>query len=193
MSAAPQHPSDLGYVGLHMTAEEFLALGETPERLELVDGVVLMSPSPVPRHQVFLRLILRQLEQFVDSNPGICLFPDTDVRLGNYHVYRPDIVVYRSGRIAHVPERLDLAPDLLIEILSPGTKAFDLTTKRDDYERFGVGEYWAVEPDTGRVRCYQRRSDLLVEIPVPGDSVESITLAGFVLDLRPLRELASNK
>jgi Uma2 family endonuclease len=75
----------------------------------------------------------------------------------------------------------------VIEILSPGTKAFDLTTKKDDYERCGVAEYWAIDSSDARLRCYRREGRNLVEISVAGESVASTALAGFVLDLRPIR------
>ncbi len=190
MSAAPRKPFDTGYIGLRMTADEYLALGETPERLELVDGVVVMSPSPTPRHQLVVRLVLRQLERYADTAPDLSLFPETDVCFDAQHVYRPDIVCYARGQLAKTPDRLRTPPDLIIEVLSPGTKAFDLTTKKDDYERFGVNEYWAIEPDGSRARCYRRQGSLFVEIPITGDTVESIALPGFVLDLKPIRARA---
>ena len=69
MSAVPRRPQG-GYAGLRMTAEEYLALGETNARYELIDGVVCMSPKPSPLHQKILRFIQGQLEAFLDSNPG---------------------------------------------------------------------------------------------------------------------------
>ena len=191
MSAAPRYPSDLGYVGLCMNSEEFRALGETPERLELVHGVVVMSPSPTPRHQFALRLLLRQFEVYADANPGVLLFPDTDVMLSPHHIYRPDLSCYRAGRYTGIPVRLDSPPDVVVEILSAGTKAFDLTTKPDDYERFGVGEYWILDPDSARVRCYQRRDNAdnaFVEVSASAESMASAALPGFALDVRVLRD-----
>ena len=191
MSAAPKWPSEFGYAGLRMTASEYLALGETRERYELIDGVVCMSPSPTPRHQKLLRAIYRQLESFIDANPGFDYFQDSDVVLGSQIVYEPDISCYRPGRIPAMPHHLTQPPDLVIEILSPGSKAFDLTTKKDDYERFGVHEYWAIDPADARVRCYRRQGQLFIETPVTGDFLESTGWPGFVLDLLPLRALAS--
>jgi Uma2 family endonuclease len=180
----------MGYAGLRMTASEYLALGETAERTELIDGVVCMSPRPTTRHQAALSLVQFQLELFVRSSPGFRYFPDVDLELGPSTVYAPDLVCYRPGRVTGFPGALTEAPDLIVEVLSPGTKAFDLTTKKDDYERFGVGEYWAVDPGDGRVRCYCRQETLLVEAPVSGDTLASTALPGFTLDIRPLRDLA---
>ncbi len=190
MSAAPKWPRECGYAGLRMTAWEYLALGETAERYELIDGVVCMSPAPTPRHQKLIRAILRQLESFVDSNPGFDFFQDSDVVFSPKVVYEPDVSCYRPGRVPAMPRQLTEVPDLVIEVLSPGSRAFDLTTKKDDYERFGVGEYWAIDPADARVRCYKRDGEILIEVPVRGHTLASTGLPGFVLDLVPLRTLA---
>jgi Uma2 family endonuclease len=77
----------------------------------------------------------------------------------------------------------------VIELLSPSTRAFDLTTKRDDYEAFGVQEYWAIDSADARARCYRRDQDLLIEVPVRGDTLPSSAMPGLTLDLRPIRAL----
>src|ERR1043165_4562307 len=114
MSALPRQPDDAACAGLRMTAEEFLALGETDQRLELVDGVVVMSPSPVPLHQRIARLIMRQLE---DTAPvGAQLFHETDIVLAERLVYCPHIVGYGAGRVPGVPARMGVPPALGIEL-----------------------------------------------------------------------------
>lgn len=193
MSAAPRYPADLGHAGLRMAAADFFAIGETDERLELVDGVVLMSPRPTPLHQTILRLILRQLETWLDANPGAACFPEVDWELRPDTVYSPDIACYAPGRLHAIPSRLAEPPDLVIEILSPGTKAFDLTTKKDDYERCAVAEYWAIDSTDARLRCYRRSGPALVESPLSGDTLSSSALPGFTLDLRPLRAAVATR
>ena len=94
-----------------------------------------------------------------------------------------------------LPERLTEPPDLIVEVLSPGTKPLDLITKRDDYEAAGVAEYWVVDPAGGDVRCWQRQparsgTPRLYERPVEPDELPSQAVAGFTLDLRPLRKIA---
>jgi len=83
------------------------------------------------------------------------LFGDTDLRLDRHLVYRPDLSLYGPGRLATVPAVLDAPPDLIIEVLSDSTRGIDLITKRADYERFAVREYWAVDPDTLSARVYR--------------------------------------
>lgn len=187
MSALPQSNSDFGLTGLRMTAGDFLCLGETIEHYELVDGVVVMSPSPTPWHQKIIRLILRQLEPYADAHPGFEFFADVDLVLSDKKVYAPDIVCYCPGRLVRIPHVLELPPDLVIEVLSPGTKAFDLTTKRDDYEKFGVIEYLAYDPADGKLRCFRRSGAQLLDMPVSGEVFDTAALPGWRLDLRPLR------
>ncbi len=189
MSAAPKYPSDLGYAGLRMTAEEFFDLGETRERYELIDGVVVMSPSPTPRHQEVLQLLQEQAGAWRRAHKGSRVIPDVDIRLGGGLVYRPDLAIFAPGRLKTTPERLDLPPDLVVEVLSPSSKATDMITKRGDYERFGVGEYWVIDPENGRARVWSRQGSQLVERPVDGQSLAASSLDGFVFELRSLQSL----
>lgn len=193
VSAVPRQPdsSEFGYLGLRMSADSFLTLESTRDRYELVHGVVCMSPRPSARHQRLLSILQFQLEHYVLQNPGSMYFPDVDLQLGADTVYAPDLVCYRAGRLSGIPARLTLPPDLVIEVLSPATKAFDLTTKRDDYEKFGVGEYWCYDPGDAsqppRLRCYRREGQVFLEASVSGTQCASVALPGFMLDLDKLR------
>jgi len=187
VSAAPRMPDDLGLAGLRMTAAEYFALGETRQRYELVDGVVVTSPSPSRVHQRILVALLEQLIPFMKRTGGEVL-PDMDLEVNPRTVYQPDLICFARS-LPDVPTRVVAPPDLVIEIFSPSTKAFDLTTKRDDYERFGVGEYWTIDPADARVRRYARQQGQLVKVPFTGDALACGALPGFTLDVRPLREL----
>jgi Uma2 family endonuclease len=175
-----------------MTAEEFFALGETSENYELVDGVVSMSPRPGSRHQAVLWLISHQFSEFAGAT-GCRFFPEVDLVLGRGLVYTPDLMCFGPDRVSGFPARLDVPPDLIIEVLSPGNKEFDLTRKKDDYGRFGVPEYWTVDPADARVRCFRVHDGRLDEVQVSGHSLVSTAIAGFVLDLKPLRALAQQE
>lgn len=192
MSAIRSEFGDIGYAGLRMTADEYLALGETQERYELIHGVVTMTPSPsVPlAHGEIAYEIIGQLHTFAAGGRVIRVFPETDVRLSPSCVYRPDLCVYLAEHLPGRVQRLETPPDLVVEILSPGSKALDLITKRDDFERFGVHEYWVVDPVDGRVRCWQRREGQLIEAAVSGDALTSAAIAGFVLRIGPIRGFA---
>jgi Uma2 family endonuclease len=188
MSVAPRFPSDIGYAGLRMTADDYLSLGETHERYELIDGVVvMMSPSPSAKHQELIYLILSSLGQWDHARKSLRVFPDADLRLADHLVYRPDISVYMKASLPKGASRLTTPPELIIEVLSPGSRPIDLITKRDDYERFGVPEYWAIDPDTLRVRAWRRQGARLVELAPSDDQIDSTSIPGFSLDLASLR------
>jgi Uma2 family endonuclease len=179
--------------GLRMTAEGFFALGETDERLELIDGVTAVSPSPIPLHQMVVQGVAFQLFVFArgctgKGMPAPSVLVDTDVRFDKRLVYRPDISVYTPGRLTDVPARLELPPDLIVEVLSESSRGLDLVTKRHDYERFGVGEYWVVDPESLEVRVWRRGADgAMNEASVTGDQLESAILQGFVLKIAEIR------
>jgi Uma2 family endonuclease len=97
--------------------------------------------------------------------------------------------VYRAGRVAPDAAQLDVSPDLVIEVLSPGSKALDLITKKGDYERQDVAEYWVLDPADASIRVWRREGERLVESACAGDRVPSSAVPGFVLDLRPIRRI----
>jgi Uma2 family endonuclease len=136
MSAAPKYPNHLSYAGLRMTAEEFLSLGETPERLELIDGVVTVSPKPSFRHQRVAFLIARAIDDWAAHHPGAQMAQDVSVQFGPSIVYEPDIVAFAPGTYDREPAIVDRPPDLVVEVSSPSTMRMDQDTKKRDYERF---------------------------------------------------------
>ena len=180
------------YAGLRVSAAEYFALPDDGCRYEVIDGVVCMSPSPSQFHQHILALVLGQFLDFLRKNRIGRVLPEIDVRLSDTIVYRPDLVVLLSSRSPRVTPRIDVAPDLVLEILSPGTEALDKQTKRGDYERFGVGEYWIVDPAGPEVIVHRRFKDRFTEARFNAGRVECSILSGFSLDLDQLKhDLAS--
>ncbi len=115
-----------------------------------------MSPSPTPSHSEIINEIVYQLKAYGRSEIPIRVFTDTDLRLAENLVFRPDLAAYRADRLPRPMPILDLPPDLVVDVLSLSNRALDLVTKRRDYDRFGVGEYWIIDPDTGHIRALQR-------------------------------------
>lgn len=187
MSAAPRIPFDMPCEGLRMTAEEFLALGETDQRLELVDGVVVVSPSPLQPHQRVARQVLFQLMKAAEAMRGLEVFYEIDVVLAERLVYRPDIVVFAPGRLTDKVGNIEVVPDLVVEVLSPDNRRKDLVTKRADYEKHGVGEYWIVEPSDVSVVQLFREGGRFVERPLAGDVLVCASIPGIRVDLAPVR------
>jgi Uma2 family endonuclease len=189
MAEALRDSHQPGPTGLRMTADAYLALGETIDRCELIDGVVVTLPGPPAEHGDAGAELIYQLKAFARAQmPGARVLAETDLRLSENLVYRPDVMVFASvGQTPRGAARLSAPPDLLIEVLSPSSMQLDLVTKRDDYARFGVREYWVVDPADGTVRGFRLEAGVLNEAPTGGDRLASATLTGFVLDVLALR------
>lgn len=119
---------------------------------ELIDNVLYMSPSPVVPHQLLIKSLYRQLFTKVeDAHKGIVFFAPLDVYLDEVsNAVQPDIiVVLQETRHIIDPEgHIHGVPDMLIEVLSPDNRNHDLKRKKDLYERFGVKEYWVIDPSS---------------------------------------------
>lgn len=181
-----------GYAGLRLTADEYLALPEDGKQYELVDGVVVMSPSATPRHQLVALSILKQLVNHADERGlGLVLY-ETDVRLpvgaGRRDVvYRPEIIFLLAARASQVRSRIEIAPDVVVEVVSPDSRSLDTETKFTDYERAGVQEYWLIDPEKDSINFYRLTDAHFVEVPPTGEFYDSAVVPGFRLDLRVVR------
>jgi Uma2 family endonuclease len=144
---------------------------------ELIDNVIYMSPSPVSKHQVTLNKINVQLYNHLDkSKLGMVYLAPLDVYLDEEsNALQPDIsVVLNSGK-ARVDENgfIHGAPDLIFEILSSGNREYDLVKKKDLYERFGVKEYWTVDPETKLAQGFQLKSGKYTSLQEQVGKIES--------------------
>ena len=119
---------------------------------ELIDNIIYMSPSLVASHQKVLQTIFRRLsEKIEDPGRGDVFVAPFDIYLDETsNAVQPDIVVILKGNKGRLEKNGHFhgSPDVLVEILSPGNKEYDLIRKKDLYEKFGVKEYWIVDPET---------------------------------------------
>jgi Uma2 family endonuclease len=119
---------------------------------ELIDNQIYMSPAPNFFHQDLLFEISISLRSYLKaSNLGTLVVAPFDVWLDqSKNAVQPDIVVILEKNPAKINKagRFVGIPDLLIEILSPNNKDHDLHKKKALYEKFGVQEYWVVDPET---------------------------------------------
>ncbi len=127
-----------------------------------------MTPSPVPKHQIVGGNVEFALQRHVrESDLGLVLDAPTDVRFTPDNVFIPDILFITRDRLHIIgPKAIDAPPDLVVEILSPGTRQRDLATKRALYARFGVQEYWIIDPETRNVTVLGLVGDQYVPIPL---------------------------
>lgn len=137
------------------------------ERWELIDGVPCnMSPAPKVRHQRILVELSRQVANYLVAKPCEVFVAPFDVRLPEAEESddRVETVVQPDLSVICDPVKLDEAgcrgaPDLIVEILSPGTAHKDLKIKLDRYERAGVREYWIVDPAEQTVMVFLQGID----------------------------------
>ena len=136
----------------HWTAEKYLARPDDGQRYEVIQGDLLMAPAPNVRHQEVTGNIYAILRAFVSANQLGRVFPSpVDVVLGE-DLVEPDVVFVSNERAGIVGrERINGAPDLVVEVLSLSTSVRDLRVKWEIYARSGVSEYWVVNPESETV------------------------------------------
>lgn len=166
--------------------EDWLALPEAVDgrRHELVDGELVVSPSPGLRHQRVLNLVQTDLTVWAREHGGQVLPGPFDVYVTEGNYYAPDLLYVASERVGLLGERgLPAAPDLVVEISSPHTRRRDLGVKRDRYEQAGVGEYWFVDLDAEQVLLHRRDAEGFGAVAAlgRGDVVASVAAPGFNL------------
>jgi Uma2 family endonuclease len=118
---------------------------------EVIDNTLYMSPAPNPFHQEISINLSSYLNVYVLENKlGKVFEAPIDLYLDEESdAVQPDILFISKGNSLRIDrEGLHGSPDLIIEILSPGNKNHDLVKKKDLYEKFGVKEYWIVDPET---------------------------------------------
>jgi Uma2 family endonuclease len=157
------------------------------ERWELLNGELIMPPSPGTAHQRVSQRLGRRLGVFVEERSlGEVFAAPTDVVLSDANVLQPDLL-FVSTEQEHIitPENIRGAPDLVVEILSPSTASRDWRDKHDLYAEHGVREYWVVDPDAQRVWVMVQRDGVFDEVGVygRGDVLTSPTVKDFTVNL----------
>lgn len=174
------------------TYEEYLLLPDDGQRYEVLHGALYVTPAPSYEHQRAVAELHGELRSHARSNKlGVALFAPFDVKLpaGIASPVEPDLVFFRTG---NTPRRGDKsftgAPDLIAEVLSPGSRHRDRTIKFRAYQEAGVPEYWMVDPEARTVEVYVLKNGRYVELcrGEMGDVVWSAVVRGFRLKVADL-------
>ena len=179
-----------------MTARQFDMLGDDLPgvRLELVDGEIAVSPNPRPEHSQADKMLSYILMGHIRSHKLGLLLGDVDTVFGDYDVRHPDIIYYRADR-AHLIDPKDAlrhAPDLCVEILSPGSRVIDRKDKFEQYAGGGVEYYWIVDPEHRTIEAYKLAGGQYVPAG-KGSGPETVSLPPFQELTIPLGELWLSK
>lgn len=170
------------------TYEDYL---KTPDdrRYELIEGELLMSPSPVTRHQSIVLLLASEISGHVRKKGlGQVFISPCDVVFDNFNVLQPDILFISSERLHIITEKnIQGAPDLIIEVLSDNSVYRDTIQKKRLYSKFGVKEYWIVAPDDCLIEVYTLKAEgeyQLKKTYLLEDTIESEVIEGLRIELR---------
>lgn len=166
----------------YVTEEEFLALPETADKVELIDGEVFMAPSPTFQHQYISANLLTALRLWARTTNAHAVSAPLDIRFGPGRIAQPDLMVF-LGPVDFHQLPVERIPELCIEILSPTNRSYDTLTKRFVYGAAGVTEYWIIDP---RGRAEKWTGPNLTEGAAVIDALESGLLPGFRLALAEL-------
>lgn len=125
---------------------------------QLIDGELIMTPSPIYEHQKLVLRLSRSLASFVEEkNIGEVIIAPMDVYLTETDIFQPDIIFISNERSHIIQERVKGVPDLIIEVLSPSSAYYDLVQKKNVYEKTGVREYWIVDPQEKTKEIFENK------------------------------------
>ncbi|MFN8354181.1 MAG: Uma2 family endonuclease [Spirosomataceae bacterium] len=129
------------------TYQEMLAQLPAESRYELRDANLIEMPSPKPKHQRIVFKVGKLLDNFVQNHRlGEVFLSPLDVVFQQNNVVQPDLIFVANDNRSIINESyLSGAPDLLVEVVSKGSVARDYIEKKNDYEKFGVKEYWIID------------------------------------------------
>jgi len=170
---------------IKFTYEDYLLFPDDGKRHELIDGEHYVTPSPKTKHQRVTVKLTFLLEQHIrGTRAGHLFVAPMDVLLSETDIVEPDLLFVSAARSEIITEaNIQGAPDLVVEILSEGTRKTDEIIKRKLYERFAVAEYWIVDPVLETVKVYHLREQRYVRVS------ELSTEAGDTLSTPLLPEL----
>lgn len=174
----------------NLTWDEFLALPQELRNAQLIDGEVIVNP-PNAQHELVVGNLVAVFRAWIRAREGRGqVSTQQPVKVNDHRGYQPDVSWYPEELCSPPDEALAFSgpPSLVVEVLSPSTRTFDMVRKRHDYERIGLGEVWFVDPNPGQqfVLAYQRKltGEPFIDIEAgPGERLTSPLLEGFELEI----------
>jgi len=168
------------------TEGDYLGLN-TNHLVELSGGVLEVPEMPTDRHQAIVGFLFARLLAFVSAGAlGTVRVAPLPVRLWAGKLREPDVVFMRTEHRDRITDQVWGVPDLVIEVVSPGSRRLDTVIKAREYAQAGIAEYWVVDPESGTISvsiltgsAYEKRPPAIA-----GATVRSETLAGFEVGVR---------
>lgn len=165
--------------------DDLAQMPEDGRRYELYDGEVFVVPSPILRHQIVGMRLWRILDDYASRTGGLAVASPLDIVFSDYDVVQPDIVFFtaESLRSITLDKPVRRSPDLAVEVLSPSTESNDRGRKLRMFQRYGVPEYWIVDPNAEAIEIYRLvESAYELVATCPGsETMRSAVLPGLTL------------
>jgi Uma2 family endonuclease len=167
--------------------EEYFSL-ETNRLVEYSDGFLEILPMPTIFHQLILQFLYKRLDSLVLANGlGTVVMAGYKVRLRSGKYREPDILFIKAANRARIKTQYCERPDLVIEIVSDKNRAHDVKTKRLEYAKAGIPEYWIVDPAEETITVFvlkaRQRKYGVYGAFCKGMTAGSKTLPGFAIDV----------
>jgi Uma2 family endonuclease len=130
---------------------------EDGRRYELYDGEVFVVPAPFLRHQIVQHRIAEMIYGYADRHGGVAGQAPLDIVFSEHNALQPDVVYFSPDRahLVDINRVIRDAPNLCVEVLSPSTAATDRGKKMQTFARYGVREYWIVDPVAESIEIYE--------------------------------------
>ena len=173
-----------------MNVEQFAQLPDDERgKYELVEGELVPVSSPTPRHNIIRQKIAFLLQKLLQKGGLGGFLVETDVRLDERTVRRPDVVCLTETKwqaIDRLRIPVSITPDLAIEVLSQADAIMDFNHKVNEYLRAGIAEVWLVYPEDREVHVRRGKA---VQVLQAGDTLESpVLLPGFSVKIAEIFE-----
>ena len=173
-----------------VTYAELASWPDDGRRYELYDGEVSVVPAPLPRHQLAMLELQDHLRTYVSGHGGLLIVSPIDIVFTETNVLQPDIVVFTAQRrhLVALDEPIRSRPDVAVEVISPSTERNDRGRKLAAFQRFGVPEYWILDPVAEQVELLrlQKGRYAAPRLSRRGQMFGSRVLAGFSCDVASL-------
>lgn len=173
------------------TVERYWQETREGEHFVILEGEKIVSPSPTSFHQAISLNFSVALHTWAQRTQlGKWRPAPFDVILSNVDVVQPDLVFVRRENLSRLKDKhLQGPPDIVIEILSPGSIRLDRVRKRVLYAKYGVPEYWIVSPEERTVEILRLQTDgqyAVIDVLESEDALESPLLPGFACPVQDL-------
>lgn len=178
---------------LVLTVADYLATPHTDTgvRYQLVEGELHRMAAPSRYHQDIVGNVFALLRAYVSEHRlGKVYVSPIDVFLDDINVFQPDVLFISNDRLDKLSDRgIESGPDLIVEVLSPSSRQFDMIAKRQVYARHSVFEYWIIDPDAQTVTIHQNAKTGKPSTTLgPRDSFTSVAITGLTIDISVIFE-----